>query len=90
MLQVWQLDLHGRNILRGYGFRHLPSSPGFCEVSVPCWRATGSMQASPGHRAVGTPRATGTVVSPRPETRVVRVLVSNDWVYHVPARAGSR
>ncbi|CAM9637468.1 unnamed protein product [Scytosiphon promiscuus] len=44
MLQVWQLDTHGRNVLRGYGFRHLPSSPGFSEVSVPCWRPSGTMQ----------------------------------------------
>lgn len=44
MLQVWQLDTHGRNVLRGYGFRHLPSTPGFSEVSVRCWRPSGSMQ----------------------------------------------
>ncbi|CAN0456027.1 unnamed protein product, partial [Scytosiphon promiscuus] len=47
MLQVWQLDTHGRNVLRGYGFRHLPSSPGFSEVSVPCWRPSGTMQVKP-------------------------------------------
>ena len=44
MVQVWQLDTHGRNVLRGYGFRHLPSNPGFSEVSVPCWRPSGTMQ----------------------------------------------
>lgn len=44
MVQVWQLDTHGRNVLRGYGFRHLPSTPGFSEVSVPCWRPSGTMQ----------------------------------------------
>ncbi|CAM9329208.1 unnamed protein product, partial [Sphacelaria rigidula] len=44
MVQVWQLDMHGRNVLRGYGFRHFPSTAGFSEVSVPCWRPTGTMQ----------------------------------------------
>ncbi|CAM9570631.1 unnamed protein product, partial [Hapterophycus canaliculatus] len=44
MLQVWQLDTHGRNVLRGYGFRHLPSTPGFSQASVPCWRPSGNMQ----------------------------------------------
>ncbi|CAM9794720.1 unnamed protein product [Discosporangium mesarthrocarpum] len=44
MVQVWQLDDYGRNILRGYGFHHLPTFPGFSEVKIPCWRPTGTMQ----------------------------------------------
>ncbi|CAN0133352.1 unnamed protein product [Ectocarpus sp. 6 AP-2014] len=59
MLQVWQLDTHGRNVLRGYGFRHLPSTPGFSEVSVPCWRPSGSMQEETAAFFLGiTPRLT--------------------------------
>lgn len=52
-VQVWQLDTHGRNVLRGYGFRHLPSTPGFSEVSVPCWRPSGTMQVSPRFQPIG-------------------------------------
>ncbi|CAB1115363.1 unnamed protein product [Ectocarpus sp. CCAP 1310/34] len=59
MLQVWQLDTHGRNVLRGYGFRHLPSTPGFSEVSIPCWRPSGSMQEETAAFFLGvTPRLT--------------------------------
>lgn len=46
MVQVWQLDMYGRNVLQGYGFRHLPSNPGLSDVSLPCWRPSGTMQVS--------------------------------------------
>lgn len=32
LLQVWNLDVHGRSNLVGYGFTHLPSSPGMVRI----------------------------------------------------------
>ena len=42
-VQVWELDEFGRANLCGYGFCHLPTSVGCHEISIPCWRPTGSM-----------------------------------------------
>lgn len=41
--QVWELDEYGRTNLTGYGFCHLPTNIGSYEITVPCWRPTGSM-----------------------------------------------
>jgi B9 domain-containing protein 2 len=43
-LQVWHQDSYGRNELYGYGFCHLPTSPGHHELTCPTWRPTGSTQ----------------------------------------------
>eukprot|EP00741_Cyanophora_paradoxa_P008346 tig00001299_g8073.t1 len=40
--QVWSEDIFGRNDLAGYGFCHLPASPGVFDLEVPCWRPVGS------------------------------------------------
>ena len=42
-LQIWELDEYGRTNLVGYGFCHFPTSAGSFELTVPCWRPTGSM-----------------------------------------------
>ena len=44
MVEIWQLDEHGRNILQGYGFGHLPSTCGTAQVKISCWRPVGSMR----------------------------------------------
>jgi len=44
ILQVQELDEHGRSHLAGYGFCHLPMKPGLSELAVSCWRPTGSMR----------------------------------------------
>lgn len=44
VLQVQELDEHGCSHLAGYGFCHLPVTPGSSELSVCCWRPTGSIR----------------------------------------------
>jgi len=42
-IQCYRLDWCGRRILSGYGFTHLPSSPGHhSHIQVPLWRPSGS------------------------------------------------
>lgn len=43
-LQVWHQDSFGRCQLYGYGFCHVPSSPGHHRVSCATWRPLGSWQ----------------------------------------------
>ncbi len=42
-LQIWELDEFGRTNLSGYGFAHMPTTPGTHEIAVACWRPTGSL-----------------------------------------------
>ena len=42
LLQVWKLDGDGRMHLEGYGFCHVPTSPGHVEVEVQTWRPLGT------------------------------------------------
>ncbi|KAI0207975.1 B9 domain-containing protein 2 [Lamellibrachia satsuma] len=41
-LQVWHQDNFGRNEIYGYGFCHIPTSPGFHEIVCPTWCPTGT------------------------------------------------
>jgi hypothetical protein len=41
-MQSYRMDCHGRRILSGYGFAHLPVSPGPQRVEVHLWRPVGS------------------------------------------------
>eukprot|EP01137_Pigoraptor_chileana_P016609 Opistho-2@73624 len=41
--QVWHLDGYGRSELYGYGFCHVPTSPGFHEVDCVTWRPAGNL-----------------------------------------------
>ena len=41
-LQVWHQDNYGRNEIYGYGFCHIPTSPGFHEIVCPTWCPTGT------------------------------------------------
>mmetsp|Transcript_983 Transcript_983/g.1865 ORF Transcript_983/g.1865 Transcript_983/m.1865 type:complete len:188 (-) Transcript_983:55-618(-) len=36
--EVWAHDQFGRNLLAGYGFCHIPTTPGIYELSVCTWR----------------------------------------------------
>ena len=40
--QVWHQDSFGRNELYGYGFCHLPTSPGIHNIECPTWRPSGT------------------------------------------------
>ncbi len=41
-MQCYRLDIHGRRILVGYGFAHLPSSAGEHVLDVNLWRPVGT------------------------------------------------
>ena len=41
-LQVWHCDRYGRNELYGYGFCHVPTSPGVHAVECATWRPSGT------------------------------------------------
>lgn len=43
-LQVWHQDAHGRSELYGYGFIHIPTSPGEHKLECMTWRPVGSTQ----------------------------------------------
>ncbi|CAM0512202.1 unnamed protein product [Fasciola hepatica] len=40
--QIWHYDWVGRYDIYGYGFCHLPTSPGYHEIDVAMWRPVGT------------------------------------------------
>jgi len=42
--QVWHQDSFGRGELYGYGYCHIPTSPGTHEMECPTWRPVGTMR----------------------------------------------
>jgi B9 domain-containing protein 2 len=42
-VEVWSRDSYGTNILAGYGFCYVPSSPGMHSVDIVTWVPAGSM-----------------------------------------------
>jgi len=42
--QVWHQDSFGRNEIYGYGYCHVPTSPGMHDVECPMWRPVGSLR----------------------------------------------
>jgi len=42
--QVWHMDVHGRSDLCGYGFCHVPTSPGMHRVDCVTWCPEGSSE----------------------------------------------
>ena len=43
-MQSYKMDWHGRRILIGYGFTHLPTSPGYHRLEIPLWRPSGNQE----------------------------------------------
>ncbi|XJO74875.1 hypothetical protein BDV3_005632 [Batrachochytrium dendrobatidis] len=41
-VQVYYQDMFGRNELYGYGFAHIPSSPGLHKIDISTWRPVGT------------------------------------------------
>ena len=39
--KVYSEDIYGRTQLVGYGFVHLPTSPGFHQIECPTWQLAG-------------------------------------------------
>jgi len=52
-IQVWHQDSFGRQELSGYGFCHVPCSPGEHDVLCPTWRPVGSFREEVMQRFVG-------------------------------------
>nr|XP_031537681.1 B9 domain-containing protein 2 isoform X3 [Vicugna pacos] len=52
-LQVWSQDSFGRCQLEGYGFCHVPSSPGTHQLDCPTWRPLGSWREQLARAFVG-------------------------------------
>lgn len=52
-LQVWSQDSFGRCQLAGYGFCHVPSSPGTHKLDCPTWRPLGSWREQLARAFVG-------------------------------------
>lgn len=52
-LQVWSQDSFGRCQLAGYGFCHVPSSPGTHRLDCPTWRPLGSWREQLARAFVG-------------------------------------
>lgn len=53
-IQCFRMDIHGRRILSGYGFVHLPCIPGFHKLEIQCWRPLGSPEQEAAAFFVGT------------------------------------
>ena len=51
--QVWHQDQFGRNELYGYGFCHIPTSPGMHEIECHTWRPTGSFMETVSQQFLG-------------------------------------
>ncbi|KAI8611816.1 B9 domain-containing protein 2-like protein [Chytriomyces sp. MP71] len=43
MVQVFRQDAFGRNELYGYGFTHIPTTPGTHSIEISTWRPAGTM-----------------------------------------------
>ena len=41
---MWHQDSFGRSELYGYGYCHIPTSPGMHDVECPVWRPIGSLR----------------------------------------------
>ena len=41
-VQCYRMDWHGRRLLCGYGFAHLPTVPGIHRVEISLWRPVGT------------------------------------------------
>eukprot|EP00061_Rhincodon_typus_P012503 g38277.t1 len=52
-MQVWHQDSFGRNDLCGYGFCHIPSSPGTHDIQCVTWRPLGTWQEQLSQMFVG-------------------------------------
>ncbi|XP_077582763.1 B9 domain-containing protein 2 [Stigmatopora nigra] len=52
-LQVWHQDWLGRCVMFGYGYCHVPSSPGHHRIHCVTWRPTGSVLEELSQKFVG-------------------------------------
>uniref|UniRef100_A0A914UJ60 B9 domain-containing protein 2 n=1 Tax=Plectus sambesii TaxID=2011161 RepID=A0A914UJ60_9BILA len=52
-IQVWHYDVYGRQELYGYGFCHVPTSPGEHVVECPTWRPAGGFREEMMQKFVG-------------------------------------
>ena len=38
LVEVWEVDIYGRNSIAGYGQITIPTTPGFHSLEIFCWR----------------------------------------------------
>uniref|UniRef100_K3X035 B9 domain-containing protein 2 n=1 Tax=Globisporangium ultimum (strain ATCC 200006 / CBS 805.95 / DAOM BR144) TaxID=431595 RepID=K3X035_GLOUD len=69
LFQVWQIDTHMKSSVAGYGFIHLPFSPGEYHLSVALWRPIGSAKEEMEARFLGH----------TPELVTDEVIFSSAW-----------
>eukprot|EP01035_Chromulina_nebulosa_P017004 gene17004-22503_t len=44
LIQCTRVDWHGRRLISGYGFAHIPTTNGYNKITIPLWRPTGSLE----------------------------------------------
>ncbi|QDZ23668.1 B9 domain-containing protein [Chloropicon primus] len=81
--QVWSQDVHSRNDICGYGFCHVPTSPGMFTVECPCWLPEGTdLQQLSSFFVGGAPRLKHEDVVYSPGDRF-RLMTKSTGVIHV-------
>ena len=81
--QVWSQDIHERNDICGYGFCHVPTTPGLHTVECPCWIPEGTqLEQIASFFIGGSPRLVHEDVAYSPGDRF-RLVTKSTGVVHV-------
>lgn len=80
---MWSQDVHSRNDICGYGFCHVPTSPGLVTVECPCWLPEGTeLQQVSSYFVGGAPRLKHEDIVYSPGDRF-RLMTKSTGVIHV-------
>jgi len=69
LMQVWKMDEYGSMHLAGYGFTHIPTTPGSHEIQVTTWRPVGTLKEEIATRFLGV----------TPQLRDMDLLFTKAW-----------
>jgi B9 domain-containing protein 2 len=84
LVQCWRLDTFGRLEVEGYGFVHVPPSPGVHELSCPTWRPLGTpAQEWAAFFVGGTPSLKSTSVLYAAASERYRLVTTSSGTVHV-------
>ncbi len=84
LFQCWRLDEHGRLEVEGYGFVHVPSTPGVHELSCPTWRPVGTpAQEWAAYFLGGTPSLKTTSLLFSSSSERYRLVTTSSGTVHV-------
>jgi B9 domain-containing protein 2 len=78
--QVWHQDSFGRNELYGYGYCHVPTSPGIHDIECPTWRPVGTARE----------RLTQAFLGGGPQLRNPDLIYSGSDRYHLRTQTMGR